>query len=55
VRAYDTDDLCIYALGDVCDGTDVERPVERALLGRRTDYFNIHTARPGFSAGWRGV
>ena len=21
VRAYDADDMCIYALGDVCDGT----------------------------------
>jgi len=25
VRAYDADDMCIYALGDVCDGTNVER------------------------------
>ena len=47
MRAYDTDDLCIYDLGDMCDGADVERLVERALLGRRTDYVNIHTARPG--------
>jgi len=47
VRAYDTDDLCIYVLGDVCDGTDVERLLERALADCRTDYVNIHTARPG--------
>jgi hypothetical protein len=47
VRAYDADDMCIYALGDVCDGTDVERLLERALTDRRTDYVNIHTARPG--------
>jgi len=47
VRAYDADDLCIYDLGDVCDGTDVERLLERALADRRTDYVNIHTARPG--------
>ena len=25
VRAYDADDMCIYELGDVCNGTDVER------------------------------
>ena len=31
VRAYDADDMCIYALGDVCDGTDVERLLDRAL------------------------
>jgi hypothetical protein len=47
VRAYDADDMCIYDLGDVCDGTDVERLLERALSGRPTDYVNIHTARPG--------
>jgi hypothetical protein len=29
VRAYDADDMCIYALGDVCDGTDVERLLDR--------------------------
>jgi hypothetical protein len=46
VRAYDADDVCIYELGDVCDGTDVERLLERALADRRTDV-NIHTARPG--------
>ena len=47
VRAYDVDDMCIYALGDVCDGTDVERLLDRALADGRTDYVNIHTARPG--------
>jgi hypothetical protein len=47
VRAYDTDDMCIYDLGDVCDGTVVEPLLERALTDRRTDYVNIHTARPG--------
>src|SRR5215467_8437390 len=25
VRVYDTDDMCLYDLGGVCDGTDVER------------------------------
>ena len=47
VRAYDAADMCLYELGDVCDGTDVERLLERALADRRTDYVNIHTARPG--------
>jgi hypothetical protein len=47
VRAYDADDMCIYELGDVCDGTEVERLLDRALVDRRTDYVNIHTARPG--------
>ena len=47
VRAYDTDDMCIYELGDVCDGAKVEGLLERALSDRRTDFVNIHTARPG--------
>jgi hypothetical protein len=37
VRDYDADDMCIYALGDVCDGTDVEWLLDRALADRRTD------------------
>ena len=47
VRAYDAEDMCIYELGVVCDGIDVERLLDRALADRRTDYANIHTARPG--------
>ena len=47
VRAYDAEDMCIYELGDVCDGTNVEPLLDRALADRRTDYVNIHTARPG--------
>ena len=39
--------LRVYELGDVCDGTDVERLLDRALADRRTDFVNIHTARPG--------
>ena len=31
VRAYDADDMCIYELGDVCDGTDVERLLARSM------------------------
>ena len=47
VRAYDADDMCLYDLGDVCDGREVERLISRALADRRTDCVNIHTARPG--------
>jgi uncharacterized protein DUF1203 len=47
VRAYNADDMCVYELGDVCEGTEVERLLDRALVNRRTDYVNIHTARPG--------
>jgi len=47
VRAYDADDMCIYELGHVCDGIEIERSLDRALTDRRTDYVNIHTARPG--------
>ena len=43
---YSGANMCIYALGDVCDGTDVERLLDRALAEGRTDYVNIHTARP---------
>jgi Protein of unknown function (DUF1203) len=32
VRAYDPDDMCIYEIGDVCDGTDVERLLDRRWL-----------------------
>jgi hypothetical protein len=55
VRAYDADDMCIYDLGDVCDGTEVERLLERALADRRTDYVNIDTARPGCFLGRAGL
>ena len=37
MRAYDADNMCIYDLGDVCDGTDLERLLERALADCRTD------------------
>src|SRR5262245_23700193 len=29
VRVYDADDMCLYDLGDVCDGIDVERLLDR--------------------------
>jgi hypothetical protein len=47
VRAYDSQDQMIYELGEVCRGTKVEAPLERALGDSRTGYVNIHTAGPG--------
>ena len=47
VRAYDDDDLCLYDLGHVCAGTEVDRPLKRALDDPRTAFVNVHTARPG--------
>jgi hypothetical protein len=47
VRAYDAADQCLYDLGRVCGGADVDAPLERALADPRTSFVNIHTARPG--------
>ncbi len=47
VRAYDAADQCIYDLGQVCAGEEVDAPLERALGDARTAFVNIHTARPG--------
>ncbi|HVE20888.1 MAG TPA: DUF1203 domain-containing protein [Acidocella sp.] len=47
VRAYDAADQCLYELGHVCSGADVDAPLERALGDARTAFVNIHTARPG--------
>jgi hypothetical protein len=47
VRAYDAEDQCIYDLGQVCEGNEVEQPLRRALDDVRTHFVNIHTARPG--------
>ena len=47
VRAYDEADQCIYELGQVCAGEDVDEPLKRALGDVRTSFVNIHTARPG--------
>ena len=47
VRAYDAADQCLYDLGQVCAGEDVDGPLERALGDPRTAFVNIHTARPG--------
>jgi hypothetical protein len=47
VRAYDSADQCLYDLGQVCAGRDVDDPLTRALADPRTAFVNIHTARPG--------
>lgn len=47
VRAYDAEDQCVYDLGQVCEGMEVDRPLRRALDDPRTAFINIHTARPG--------
>jgi hypothetical protein len=47
VRAYDAADQCLYDLGHVCAGRDVDGPLARALDDPRTAFVNIHTARPG--------
>lgn len=47
VRAYDADQLCLYDLGQVCAGADVDTPLQTALDDARTAFVNIHTARPG--------
>ncbi len=47
VRAYDDDDQCLYDLGRVCAGAEIDGPLQRALNDPRTGFINIHTARPG--------
>jgi hypothetical protein len=47
VRAYDGSDQLIYDLGEVCAGDVADTPLERALADPRTEFVNIHTARPG--------
>ncbi|MCK8787449.1 DUF1203 domain-containing protein [Roseomonas sp. NAR14] len=47
VRAYDAADQCLYDLGQVCAGGEVEAPLRRALGDARTAFVSIHTARPG--------
>jgi hypothetical protein len=47
VRAYDAAEMCLYDLGQVCPGPEVEAPLRRALGDARTRFVNIHTARPG--------
>ena len=47
VRAYDADQLCLYDLGHVADGAEIDEALDRAISDPRTDFVNIHTAKPG--------
>ncbi len=47
VRAYDEDDMCLYDLGQVRDGAEVDDALRAALEDQRTAFVNIHTAKPG--------
>ena len=47
VRAYDAQDQCIYDLGHVAAGRDIATPLAAALADPRTEFVNVHTARPG--------
>jgi hypothetical protein len=47
VRAYDAADQVIYDLGHVCAGADIDMPLDHALGDDRTQFVNVHTARPG--------
>ncbi|MBV9077317.1 MAG: DUF1203 domain-containing protein [Methylobacteriaceae bacterium] len=47
VRAYDAEELCLYDLGHVGPGEEVDAPLDRALADPRTAFVNVHTARPG--------
>ena len=47
IRAYDAADQCVYDLGRVCAGPEVDAPLEAALADPRTAFVNVHTARPG--------
>lgn len=47
LRAYDAADQCLYDLGQVCPGAEIDHPLARALGDERAAFINIHTARPG--------
>ena len=47
VRAYDADEMCLYDLGAISEGSAVAPLLDRALADPRTRFVNIHTARPG--------
>ena len=47
LRAYDSQDMCLYDLGHVSEGTEIDQPLQCALNDSRTAYVNIHTAKPG--------
>ena len=47
VRAYDDAHQCLYDLGHVSPGAEVNAPLRRALADERTAFVNVHTAKPG--------
>ncbi|MGH7104440.1 MAG: DUF1203 domain-containing protein [Acetobacteraceae bacterium] len=47
LRAYDSRDQCLYDLGQVSAGADLDAPLARALDDPRTSFLSMHTARPG--------
>jgi len=47
VRAYDAEDMCLYDLGHVADGHEIDDALTRAITDKRTAFVNIHTAKPG--------
>ncbi len=49
LRAFDRDGMMID--GDVVDGTDVERVIDRMLSNASTDYIHAHNAKRGCYAG----
>ncbi len=49
LRAFDGEGMMVD--GDVVDGSDVERVIERMLGDPRTDYIHAHNAKRGCYAG----
>ena len=47
LRCYDAAGMCLYDLGCVCQGAEIDAPLFRALADDRTRTINIHTAGPG--------
>ncbi|MGH7191714.1 MAG: DUF1203 domain-containing protein [Acetobacteraceae bacterium] len=47
LRAYDSGDQCLYDLGHVSAGADLDAPLAQALDDPRTSFLSMHTARPG--------
>ena len=49
LRAFDAEGMMVD--GDVVDGVDIERVIERMLGDSRTDYIHAHNAKRGCYAG----
>jgi hypothetical protein len=47
IRSYDAAEMCLYDLGAVSEGRAVAPHLLHALADPRTQFVNIHTARPG--------